>query len=125
MHKSRLACLVIDCHDDDLTEHEMFWAGALGREKETGSKDPKYRDLKGPDTELRVLLQSVDHTPRVHLDMETDDIPAEVARLKRLGATEVGACKGWVVMEAPSGHRFCVVEPQRPDFAENANIWEA
>ncbi len=123
MHKSRLGCLVIDCQAGDLGAHEAFWAGVLGREREVGSKDPKYRDLQGPDSELRVLLQAVDHPPRVHLDIETDDIPAEVARLKKLGATEVGACKGWVVMEAPSGHRFCVVAPQRPDFEMQANSW--
>jgi hypothetical protein len=29
----------------------------------------------------------------------------------------------WVVMEAPSGHRFCVVNPQRADFDENAKTW--
>lgn len=109
----------------DLETHETFWSAALGRSVDPDRKDPKYSDLKGPDNELRVLLQTVDHSPRVHLDIETDDIPAEVARLKRLGASEVGACKTWVVMEAPSGHRFCVVNPQRPDFEENAIVWNA
>ncbi len=58
-------------------------------------------------------MQRVDHPSRVHLDIETDDIAAEVARLER-----------WTVMEAPSGQRFCVVNPQRPDFAEGANSWD-
>lgn len=123
MHKSRLGVVVIDCQDGDLDQHEDFWAQALGRGREEDSKDPRYRDLSGPDGELRVLLQAVDHPPRVHLDIETDDIPAEVARLKQIGAKEVGACKSWVVMEAPSGHRFCVVNPQRPDFEDNATVW--
>ena len=124
MHKSRLAVAVIDCHEGDLDEHAAFWAGALGRTGEDRPKDPKYRDLIGPEDELRLLVQAVDHSPRVHLDIETDDIPAEVERLIGLGAREVGECKGWVVMEAPSGHRFCVVGPQRPDFEANANVWE-
>lgn len=123
MHKSRLAVVVIDCQEDDVDSFTSFWAGALGRKVEDRPKNPKYRALEGPDSEIQVLLQTVDHPPRVHLDMETDDIPAEVARLTRLGAHEVGACNGWVVMEAPSGHRFCVVKPQRPDFAANANRW--
>lgn len=123
MHRSRLGVVVIDCQDGDLDSHETFWSRALGRSVEKDLKDPKYRDLPGPDNELRVLLQAVDHAPRVHLDIETDDIPAEVARLTELGASEVGACKTWVVMEAPSGHRFCVVNPQRPDFEENATVW--
>ncbi|GGF02002.1 VOC family protein [Stappia taiwanensis] len=123
MHKSRLACLVIDCEGTDAGTHEAFWAAALGREREADPIDPKYRDLTGPPGELRVLVQAVDHPSRVHLDIETDDIPAEVARLERLGATRLREIKGWVVMEAPSGHRFCVVKPQRPDFAENATVW--
>jgi len=47
----------------------------------------------------------------------------------RLG-TRVIDCRGddpdqdWWVMRAPSGHRFCVVHPQRSDFEENANRWE-
>lgn len=122
-HKSRLAVIVIDCRSDDLDREARFWTGALGRENEREPIDPRYRDLKGPASEPRVLLQKVDHDPRVHLDMETDDIPAEVERLKALGATVAGECKGWVVMEAPSGHRFCVVPPQRPDFDEKANVW--
>jgi len=124
MHKSRLGCIVIDCQGDDAGTHEAFWAGALGCEKEPEPKDPKYRDLTGRPGEVRVLVQAVEHPSRVHLDIETDDIPAEVARLERLGAMRVAEIKGWVVMEAPSGHRFCVVAPQRPDFSENATVWE-
>jgi hypothetical protein len=41
-----------------------------------------------------------------------------------LGASIVERLERWVVMEAPSKHRFCVIGPTRPDFAENANIWE-
>jgi hypothetical protein len=29
--------------------------------------------------------------------------------------------KAWWVPEAPTGQRFCVVRPQWPDFAEQAN----
>jgi hypothetical protein len=74
---------------------------------------------------VKVLLQSVTHPSRVHVDIETDDIDAEVARLERLGARRVAQIKGWWVMEAPTGQRFCVVRPQRPDFESGANVWEA
>jgi len=60
----------------------------------------------------------------VHLDIETDDIEAEVARLQNLGAAIFKRLDRWVVMQAPSGQRFCVVRVQRPDFAGNANRWE-
>jgi hypothetical protein len=47
-----------------------------------------------------------------------------VARLKRLGAKVVDSVKSWVVMQAPTGQRFCVVRVQRPGFPKNANRWE-
>jgi hypothetical protein len=59
----------------------------------------------------------------VHLDIETDDIPAEVARLEKLGATVDKRLERWVVMRAPSGQRFCVVRVQRDGFSEDANSW--
>ena len=60
----------------------------------------------------------------MHLDIETDDIEAEVARLEKLGASIFKRLGRWVVMQAPSGHRFCVVRVQRAGFAENANPWK-
>jgi len=126
MHKSRLAVVVIDCQGQSLSEAGAFWSAALGRplNREASEKDPKYAVLDGPESEMNVLLQSVDHPSRVHLDIETDDIEAEARRLEGLGAKRIGPCKRWLVMEAPSGQRFCLVPPQRPDFARNANLWE-
>jgi hypothetical protein len=58
------------------------------------------------------------------LDIETDDIEAEVQRLEALGAKRVKQIHTWWVLEAPTGQRFCVVRPQRPDFPEAANTWK-
>ncbi len=77
----------------------------------------------GPD-ELQVEVQKVDHPSRVHIDIESDDIEAEVRRLERLGARRLEQVKSWWVMEAPTGQRFCVIEPQRSEFAHEANVWE-
>ncbi|MCB2102677.1 MAG: hypothetical protein KDE22_17500 [Rhodobacterales bacterium] len=121
MHKSRLGCLVIDCRTTDLTDAAAFWGATLGGPV-TIDAEGKYAEVAVPDGEVKVLLQAVDHDSRVHLDIETDDIPAEVARLEGLGARRLAAIKGWVVMEAPTGHRFCIVKPQRPDFARNAAV---
>jgi hypothetical protein len=79
--------------------------------------------LETPPGEPIVEIQRVDHESRVHRDIETDDIPAEVARLAKLGATVVNQLERWVVMQAPTGQRFCVVRVQRPDFPTNANYW--
>lgn len=128
MHKSRLAALVIDSKVADVNEAAAFWSQALGHacieSKENWAL--KYVHLKTQDDQPQVLIQKVDHESRVHLDIETDNIEAEVARLEKLGARVVEALARWTVMEAPTGHRFCVVNPQRKDFAdaENVNIWE-
>ena len=126
MHKSRLGTVVIDCQTEDLDEPARFWSAALGRPSETPADpgDANYRELQGPPDEVKVLVQAVKHTSRVHIDIETDDIEAEVRRLEALGAKRVAHVKRWWVMEAPSGQRFCVVRPQRPDFADKANVWQ-
>jgi len=124
MHKSRLGVIVIDCRTDDLSAAATFWAEALGG-KATIDPDGTYAEIADQGDRLRVLLQAVDHDSRVHLDIETDDIEAEVARLGRAGAKIVARIKGWVVMEAPTGHRFCVVAPQTEAFPAAARSWDA
>jgi catechol 2,3-dioxygenase-like lactoylglutathione lyase family enzyme len=121
MHGSRLGSLVIDCQTDDLAAAAEFWAQALGYE--VGDATGPYVDLVGPDGEVKVLVQKVEHEARVHLDIETDDQEAEASRLEALGAKRIAKIKRWIVLEAPSGHRFCVVNPQRKDFPDSANRW--
>ena len=125
MHKSRLGVVVIDCETDDLDREARFWSAALGRPAETAAEaaEANYRVLETAPEGMAVLLQKVDHPSRVHLDIETDDIEAEAARLETLGARRVAKVKRWWVMEAPSGHRFCLVAPQRADFAGKATEW--
>jgi predicted enzyme related to lactoylglutathione lyase len=126
MHKSRLGVVVIDCRTDDLDREAEFWAGALGATAKR-SPDPEnrsYIELERIDDDVKVLLQKVEHPSRVHLDIETDDLEAEVARLERLGAKRIAKIKRWWVMEAPSGHRFCIVNPQRADFQSGAKAWQ-
>lgn len=126
MHHSRLSTLVLDCQTDDLEPAIRFWSAALG--KPVAEPDPedqgRYARLHAESDEPMVLLQKVDHESRVHVDIETDDMDAEVARLEGLGATAVAFVRGrWWVMQAPSGHRFCVVHPQRTHFGPHLNRW--
>lgn len=125
MHKSRLGVVVIDCEAGNFERDMTFWGKALGYDLKR-SLDPenkRYVQLETPPEQVQVLLQEVDHPSRAHLDIESDDIEAEVQRLEKLGATRVAQIKRWWVMEAPSGHRFCVVRPQRADFDSNAHEW--
>jgi predicted enzyme related to lactoylglutathione lyase len=118
-HRSRIGVLCIDCQTEDLGAATEYWSRMLGMKGEIDG-DGKYAVFDGHNGHPRVLLQAVDHAPRVHLDIETDDQDAECARLKALGATEVARVKRWIVMEAPTGHRFCLVNPQGDDFPGEA-----
>ena len=111
MHRSQLGGFIIDCDTDDLETAAAFWSQALGLAMRR-SEDPAEANYIGLETEpegLHIEVQKVDHPSRVHLDIETDDIEADVARLEALGATRVAAVHSWQVMEAPTGQRFCVV----------------
>jgi predicted enzyme related to lactoylglutathione lyase len=119
MHRARIGVIVIDCQTDDLSEAVRYWSAMLGSEAAIDA-DGKYAVFDGHAGYPKVLLQAVDHAPRVHLDIETDDIEAERARLEGIGAREVARIKQWIVMEAPTGHRFCLVGPQGDDFPGEA-----
>lgn len=118
--------MLIDCHVADVDQAASFWAGALGRAIDPDHPGTRgnYRMLETPPDEPIVQIQRVSHESRVHLDIETDDIPAEVLRLEKLGASVVSRLERWVVMQAPTGQRFCVVRVQRPGFPKNANRWD-
>ena len=126
MHRSRLCALLIDCRTDDIDEAARFWAAALGRPLDPAHPGTRgnYRMLGTPPDEPLVQIQRVEHDSRVHLDIETDDIAAEVMRLEKLGAKVAERLPRWVVMQAPTGQRFCVVRVQRPGFPKNANSWD-
>jgi catechol 2,3-dioxygenase-like lactoylglutathione lyase family enzyme len=126
MHRSRLNGLLIDCKTEDIEAAARFWAAALGRkiDRDHPGTRGNYVMLETPPQEVSVQIQRVSHESRVHLDIETDDIAAEVARLEKLGAVVDRRLERWVVMQAPSGQRFCVVRVQRPGWPEGAVAWE-
>lgn len=124
MHKSRLGNITIDCQTDDLLSAAKFWSSALGyplpKDHDASSG---FIKLVTPPGDVQVIVQRVNHQSRAHLDLETDSIDSEVARLERFGAAVVSRKDGWVIMEAPSGHRFCVGSPYRDGFDQGANAW--
>jgi len=125
MHKSKLAGLIIDCQTDELQPAAEFWSAALGMPTRALSPEeaPKYVELVDPLAQLHVEVQSVSHASRVHLDIESDDIEAEVRRLESLGAKRVAQISTWWVMQAPTGQRFCVVRAVSPRFDSQATSW--
>jgi catechol 2,3-dioxygenase-like lactoylglutathione lyase family enzyme len=91
MHRRRLCHLVIDV--PDLDRGVWFWSAALNATEERLPElsRPVYGRLRLPDPEIRILLQKTGDEKasreRMHLDVEADDIEAEVSRLEALGAT--------------------------------------
>jgi hypothetical protein len=126
MHHSRISAFVLDCQVEDLATATEFWSKALGRPVASADQDGdgKYAELKTEGDEPFLLLQRVDHDPRIHLDIESDDVEAEVARLEALGATRIAFVKRWWVMQAPTGHRFCVVRKQPAKSGRGFNTWD-
>lgn len=124
MHRSQLAGFIIDCRTQDLDQAAEFWSRALGfAVMPPKPSEPLYRRLDTGPEGLHVEVQQVEHESRVHLDIESDDIEAEVRRLEKLGARVVGKVQTWTVMEAPTGQRFCVVRQQPEHPGKLANIW--
>jgi hypothetical protein len=57
MHRSRLCHFVIDV--SDLGQGIAFWSAGLGATEETlpVNSQPVYRQLRRPDSDIRILLQ--------------------------------------------------------------------
>jgi predicted enzyme related to lactoylglutathione lyase len=125
MHKSRLAGFIIDCQTADLQGAAEFWGAALGMELRQlpAEEGGKYVELQDPVNDLHIEVQKVTHPSRVHLDIESDDVEAEVRRLEALGARRVQLVHSWWVMEAPTGQRFCVVGAKSAHLAVRGNSW--
>jgi predicted enzyme related to lactoylglutathione lyase len=120
--------VVIDCAD--LERSARFWAAALGYADE-GAAGGTYRTLVPADGPgIEVLLQCTQDDKRdknrVHLDLRTRDLDAEVARVETLGATRLTAEPieeggwAWHVLADPDGNEFCVLRPPSDYWANPA-----
>jgi hypothetical protein len=127
MHRSRLSTVLIDCAAEAFDGSVRFWSEVFGKEA-IASDDPRYFSLRGRVGGAGgpyLALQRVPAEERgIHLDVETDDVEQEVARLLRLGATVKARVRHHVVMLSPTGHPFCVVPVYRPDFEAHSTVWE-
>jgi len=86
-HRSKLSQIVID--GTDLHAALAFWAGALALPTAATKIEEPYATI-GDIGGLHIVVQRVPEPKtaksRVHLDIETDDIEAEVRRLEALAA---------------------------------------
>ena len=125
-HYSRVLKVVIDA-PPDLHDRELaFWRGALGQELPEVFHSSAYHGALLRASDMMLLVQRLGSgAPRVHLDIHTDDLNAEVVRLERLGAQRVQAVETWWVMRDPAGLLFCVVPaPYGSLNDQNAQRWQ-
>jgi catechol 2,3-dioxygenase-like lactoylglutathione lyase family enzyme len=108
----RVGSVVLNCAD--LDRMTAFWASALGLEPGPIGDDGTFRVLGGDrvNLSLQVAQDPVTARDQAHLDLYTDDQPAEVLRLRGLGAGVVRHHEDpdddYVVMTDPEGNEFCV-----------------
>ena len=95
---------LVDSPGEVRPESDIYWA--LGRALGYA-----------PDELLTLTFEAITHPDDLEKDL------AEVKRLEALGARALGPVKRWVVMEAPTGQRFCVVRRSSPGFDAHANEW--
>jgi len=125
MHHSRLAGFIIDSKNINPGVAADFWSPALGmpRVVSQADEDHGYALLDTGAYHLHIETQQVEHESRLHLDIESDDVEAEVVRLENLGATRLKKVRNWWVMQAPTGHRFCVVYTANVSDRPGVNRW--
>jgi hypothetical protein len=127
MHRSRLTAALFDVPPATFEAEAAFWAGALGHTNKRDAPDPDYVEFEELSSGLELMVQRLgsEGEARVHLDIETDDVEAEVTRLEQLGASRVEQVKTWWIMRDPAGLLFCVVRVQQPAlFEADAARWD-
>lgn len=125
MHRSRVYALLIDAPAAEATDAAAFWSAALGVPANPVSDEPQFTRLHDAIAGLATIVQAVADAPRYHLDIETDDVLAETARLVALGATQVAQWLECRVLRAPGGHLLCVIPVHSaPEvFASDSRAW--
>jgi predicted enzyme related to lactoylglutathione lyase len=124
MHRSRIGVFLIDHPASSYDKALRFWGGVQGVEPVPEEGDDDYASL-GRVGSVKLEGQRLgEGQPRVHLDIETDDVAAEVARVVDLGATVIQERERFTVLQDPGGLIFCVVPVQTgADFDREATTW--
>jgi hypothetical protein len=125
-HYSRLSKVVIDVAHADHDRELAFWNAATGLPLLQFGQHPEYHGAALHGQQFGLLIQRLDDGPaKVHLDIHTDDLAAEMTRLERLGAQRVQQAHSWWVMRDPAGLMFCVIpEPPGTLDDDNASRWD-
>jgi hypothetical protein len=89
-----------------------FWASALGRDLNPGATR-ESATLAAADGNQPILFHGVSENKtvknRLHLDLISTDFDIDLARLLRLGATELAAFPAWTTLADPEGNEFDLI----------------
>lgn len=111
---------MVTINSTDAVRLARWWAEQTDGEVVTAFDDAFLIVRPGPEGAAPLLgFQRVDAVPaapgRIHLDWDSDDRAADVARLVEAGASELEehTLPGhrWTVMADPDGNVFCVSSP--------------
>ena len=115
--------LLLDLPPDSHAAGRDFWSAATGHPADT-DEDWVSLGSFADGFHLEVQRTGEGTPPRWHVDVETDDVDAEVARLEALGATRAADMGRFWQMRDPAGLVFCVVGIQTgDDFERHATTW--
>src|SRR6478735_2974637 len=117
MHRIMLREVIIDVPAARFEAVTTFWSEALAASPHPLPGEP-FVGLRGAASLPHVATQNIgdDPTPRFHLDIETDDLDAEIARLSGLGATVQTRFDDYAILADPVGLLFCLLSPVSEEF---------
>ena len=112
--------VTFDCADAAVVS--QFWSAVLGRlvDTEPMPASPFFASIGlGDSSRIAYMFIQVPEAKtvknRVHLDLEADDVDAEVARVISLGATHIHDkdefAMRWTTLTDPEGNEFCIGTP--------------
>ncbi len=117
-HRSVVDTVCIDIPPSRFDEECAFWADRTGWPLVDIPGAPEFRAVRRPPEQpIRILLQRLDDeqpAATAHLDLSTDDRPAETRRHQALGATVVREQEWWTVLRDPVGAEYCLVDRELP-----------
>lgn len=115
-HRSRLVQLSIDVPSEHYEVELGFWQAATGWDNEPVRRPEFRRLVHRTESPLQLLIQRLGSDDgatqaRAHLDLGTDDLAGEVARLEAIGAQVLwpGDGFGFIALEDPVGGGVPVV----------------
>ena len=124
-HASRIAGFPLHPDHDALMSAADFWGAGLELELPTAAMNGGVYLRRCPQRgEWQLEARNAPTPSTAQIDVETDDLEAEAARLEELGARRVGHLRQhWWELELPAGQRIRVAMAPEAAHAGDAFRW--